>query len=100
MRVAGLIDTTILGRDFTQSTIWALGFTVLTLLYALKVTSAHEFVKQVAEELVKTTWPTFDESKLNTTNTIIVTLIIGAVLFGFDSVFGALTTQLLTSNPS
>ena len=95
IRTAGLADPMVLGRDFRQSTIIALAFTVLTLLYALKATSAHEFVKQVSEELVKVTWPTLDESKMNTANTIIITLIIGAILFSFDSVFGWLTTQLL-----
>jgi preprotein translocase SecE subunit len=75
----------------------ALAFTVVTLIYSLRATAAYEFVKQVAEELVKVSWPTFDESKTNTINTIVVTFIIGLILFSFDSVFGALTNILLSS---
>ena len=100
MRLAGLTDTQMLGRDFTQSTMLALAFTVVTLLYTLKATSAKGFIDQVSEELVKVTWPTFDESKANTTNTIVVTLIIGAILFSFDTIFGGLTDLLLISRPS
>jgi preprotein translocase subunit SecE len=100
MRLAGLTDTQMLGRDLTQSTMLALVFTVVTLLYTLKATSAKGFIDQVSEELVKVTWPTFDESKANTTNTIVVTLIIGAILFSFDTIFGGLTDLLLISRPS
>ena len=96
-RIAGLHDSTVLGRDFTISTMVALAFTVVSLIYTLRATAAYEFVKQVAEELVKVTWPTLDESKAQTINTIVVTSIIGLILFSFDSVFGALTNILLSS---
>ena len=100
--LTGLKDVDLVGADvrnspLTLSTLFALIFTVVTLVYALRATAAYEFVKQVAEELVKVTWPTLDESKSNTFNTIVVTLIIGVILFSFDSVFGALTNLLLTS---
>lgn len=100
MRIAGLVDTQVLGRDFTQSTIIAIAFTIITLLYTLYATAAKGFIDQVAEELVKVTWPTLDESKMNTVNTIVVTLIIGAILFSFDTFFGGLTDLLLVGKRS
>jgi preprotein translocase SecE subunit len=100
--LAGLKNVDLVGTDvrnspLTLSTLFALIFTVVTLIYSLRATAAYEFVKQVAEELVKVTWPTLDEAKSNTFNTIVVTLIIGVILFSFDSFFGALTNLLLTS---
>jgi preprotein translocase subunit SecE len=94
--VMGIKDPAVLGRDFTNSTMLALGLTVASLFYALRATVAYAFVKQVAEELVKVTWPSFDESKDNTSSTILVTAIIGVILFVFDWFFGNLTDFLLS----
>lgn len=91
----GIKDPAVLGRDFTNSTMIALGFTVATLFYAIRATVAYAFVKQVAEELVKVTWPTFDESKQNTSSTVWVTTVIAVILFVFDWAFGNLTDFLL-----
>ena len=88
-------DPAVLGRDFTNSTMLALFATVATLYYALRATVAYGFVQQVADELVKVTWPNFEESQLHSKNTIIVTIIISLILFCFDWVFGGLTGWLL-----
>ncbi|MAD59965.1 MAG: preprotein translocase subunit SecE [Myxococcales bacterium] len=93
--IFGIKDPAVLGRDFTNSTMIALAMTVATLFYALRATAAHAFVKQVAEELVKVTWPTFDESKRNTSSTVWVTGLIAMILFAFDWIFGNLTDFLL-----
>ena len=93
--LVGIKDPAVLGRDFTNSTMIALAMTVASLFYALRATAAYGFVKQVAEELVKVTWPTFDESKQNTSNTVWVTGVIALILFLFDWVFGNLTDFLL-----
>ena len=93
--LTGIKDPAVLGRDFTNSTMIALAMTVASLFYALRATAAYGFVKQVAEELVKVTWPTFDESKQNTSNTVWVTGVIALILFLFDWVFGNLTDFLL-----
>ena len=93
--VLGIKDPAVLGRDFTNSTMIALAMTVATLFYTLRATVAYGFVKQVAEELVKVTWPTFDESKQNTSSTVWVTAVIAVILFVFDWVFGNLTDFLL-----
>ena len=52
---------------------------------------AHE----VAEELVKVTWPTWDETKSNTRITIMVSVIVAIILGVFDLVFGTLTNYIL-----
>ena len=93
--ILGIKDPAVLGRDFTNSTMIALAMTVATLFYTLRATAAYGFVKQVAEELVKVTWPTFDESKQNTSSTVWVTGLIALILFAFDWVFGNLTDFLL-----
>ena len=93
--LVGIKDPAVLGRDFTNSTMIALAMTVATLFYTLRATAAYGFVKQVAEELVKVTWPTFDESKQNTSSTVWVTGVIALILFIFDWVFGNLTDFLL-----
>jgi preprotein translocase SecE subunit len=93
--IFGIKDPAILGRDFTMSTMIALAMTIATLIYSLSATVASQFVNQVADELVKVTWPSMEESKLQTNNTIIVTAIIGFILFVFDWFFGGLTDFLL-----
>lgn len=93
--LVGIKDPAVLGRDFTNSTMIALAMTVAALFYTLRATAAYGFVKQVAEELVKVTWPTFDESKQNTSSTIWVTGVIALILFIFDWIFGNLTDFLL-----
>jgi preprotein translocase subunit SecE len=91
-----LKDPAVLGRDFTMSTVYALAFTVLTLWWVLRSPLYRSFINEVAQELVKVSWPTFDESKLQTMITIIVTLIIAAILYVFDLTFGGLTDLLLS----
>jgi preprotein translocase subunit SecE len=93
--MAGIKDPAVLGRDFTNSTMIALGMTVAGLFYTLRATVAYPFVKQVAEELVKVTWPSFEESKQNTSSTVWVTAVIAIILFVFDWAFGNLTDLLL-----
>lgn len=94
-QVFGVKDPAVLGRDFTNSTMFALLATVASLYYAIRATVAYGFVQQVADELVKVTWPSFDESKLHSKNTIIVTIIVSFILFFFDWVFGGLTSWIL-----
>ena len=89
-------DPAVLGRDFTLSTIYALVLTVATLFMVLKSPVYRAFIQEVSQELVKVSWPTFDESKLQTYITIVVTAIISVILFGFDTFFGRLTNFLLT----
>ena len=88
-------DPAVLGKEFRQSTILALVATVGTLYYVLKTTVARTFVTQSADELVKVTWPTLEEAKAHSNNTIIVTGIIAFILFVFDWVFAGLTHFLL-----
>lgn len=91
----GVRDMAVLGNDFRNSTVFALFATIGTLFYVFKATASYAFVNQVAEELIKVVWPTWDESKEQTKNTIVITGIIGCILFIFDWVFGGLTNALL-----
>jgi preprotein translocase subunit SecE len=91
----GVRDFAILGNDFRNSTIFALFATVATLFYAFKATASYAFVTQVADELVKVVWPSWDESKEQTQNTVVITAIIGIILFVFDWFFGWFTDALL-----
>lgn len=90
-----LKDPAVLGRDFTMSTIYALVLTIITLWSVLRSPVYRSFVSEVSQELVKVSWPTFDESKLQTYITIVVTGIIAVILFGFDTFFSGLTDFLL-----
>jgi|LauGreDrversion4_2_1035121.scaffolds.fasta_scaffold342630_2 preprotein translocase subunit SecE len=89
-------DMALLGRGFTLSTAYALGLTALTMWYALTAPRARLFIDEVAQELVKVSWPTFDESKLQTFQTAVTTTIIAVILYTFDFVFGGLTSLLLS----
>ena len=89
-------DMPLLGRGFTLSTVYALGLTVVTMWYALTAPRARLFIDEVAQELVKVSWPTFDESKLQTFQTAVTTIIIAVILYTFDFVFGGLTNLLLS----
>ena len=91
----GVRDLAVLGNDFRNSTVFALFATVATLFYVFKATASYDFVNQVANELVKVVWPSWDESKEQTQNTIVITGIIGLILFVFDWFFGWFTDALL-----
>ena len=53
-------------------------------------------VTEVTDETSKVTYgPNWEETKSNTVVTVIVTVIIAAILWGFDQVFGRLTNYLL-----
>ena len=91
----GVRDLAVLGNDFRNSTVFALFATVATIFYTFKATASYAFVTQVADELVKVVWPSWDESKEQTKNTVIITGIIGLILFLFDWFFGWFTDALL-----
>lgn len=91
-----LKDAPLLGRGFTMSTVYALGLTALTIWFALASPRARLFIDEVAQELVKVSWPTFDESKLQTIQIALTTAIIAVILYVFDFVFGGLTNMILS----
>lgn len=91
----GVRDAHILGKGFTSSTLLGALAALTLLVYAWRHAQARPFVTEVAEELVKVTWPTWEETRTNAKVTIIVTIIVALVLWLFDQVFGNLTNLIL-----
>jgi len=54
----------------------------------------RQFLSEVQVEVKKVTWPTQKETVAGTVSVVILVLLVGAVLFGFDSVIG-FSMQLL-----
>ncbi len=48
----------------------------------------RQFLSEVQVEVKKVTWPTQKETVAGTVSVVILVLLVGAVLFGFDSVIG------------
>ncbi|MCA9626104.1 MAG: preprotein translocase subunit SecE [Myxococcales bacterium] len=92
---AGVRDAHILGKQFTSTTLLAAFGAVSLLVYTWRHERARPLVNEVADELVKVTWPTWEETKNNSKVTVVVTLIIALILWLFDQVFGNLTSMLL-----
>ena len=93
--VAGVHDPQLLGKDFTLSTLLAAATAVGTLLWTWRHERVRPLAHEVAEELVKVTWPTWDETKTNARVTIIVSVVVAVILGVFDLVFGNLTNMIL-----
>ncbi|MBI2018903.1 preprotein translocase subunit SecE [Candidatus Daviesbacteria bacterium] len=53
------------------------------------------FIKEVYEELVKVAWPTREQTIRYTVLVIIVTLVVGVFLGGFDYILTAITAFIL-----
>ncbi len=89
-------DTSLLGERFTLTTFLAVIIAGLIAAYTgLMNKKSKSFVTQCLEELNKSHWPTWPETKINTF-TVIVTSIIAAIILGvFDSVFSWLTKNNL-----
>ncbi len=91
----GVRDHHILGKQFTSTTLLG-GLAALALFaWAWRHVRLKPFIHEVADELVKVTWPTWEETRNNTRVTIVVTMIISLILWVFDQVFGNLTSLIL-----
>ena len=91
----GVRDAHLLGREFTTSTLVAAASAVVLLLWAWRHPQYRPMLHETADELSKTTWPDWDETKSQTKVTIVVTLLIALILWVFDQVFGNLTGWIL-----
>lgn len=88
-------DAHLLGKQFTATTLLGALAAVATFIWAWKHARYRPLTQEVADELVKVTWPTWDETKTHTKVTIAVTIVLSAVLWVFDQVFGNLTNLIL-----
>ena len=91
----GVRDAHLLGKGFTMTTLVGLVAAVVTLLYTWRHPTIRPTINEVADELTKVVWPTWEETVNNTKITIVVSLIITAILWVFDQVFGHLTDMIL-----
>ncbi len=88
-------DTHLLGKGFTLTTGIAAATAIVLLVWVWKHPRLKTQIDEVGEELVKVTWPSWEETRNHSKITIIVTMIIAAILWIFDQVFGNLTERLL-----
>ena len=93
--LAAARDPQLLGKDFTLTTLLAGATALGLLLWTWRHERIRPMAHEVAEELVKVTWPTWDETKSNTRITIMVSVIVAIILGVFDLVFGTLTNYIL-----
>ena len=77
--------------DVTVSTILGIFAAFCLTLYLRIKPSIYQWVTESGVELKKTIWPNWDETKSNTKVVIIVTAIIGIVLWLFDVIWRGLT---------
>jgi preprotein translocase SecE subunit len=90
-------DAHLLGKSFTETTLYGAVLALALLFWSRRNPRVSTTINEVADELLKVTWPTKEETLTNSRLTVIVTLIIAAILWAFDQVFGHLTSILLGS---
>lgn len=93
--LVGARDPQLLGKDFTLTTLMAGATALGLLLFTWRHDRVRPLAHEVADELVKVTWPTWDETKNNARVTILVSVIVALILGVFDLVFGNLTNYIL-----
>lgn len=93
--VFGARDPQILGKDFTLTTLLAGATAVALLLWTWRHERLRPLAHEVADELVKVTWPTWSETKTNARVTVAVSVVVAMILGIFDWVFGNLTNFIL-----
>jgi len=93
--VLGMRNAHLLGKDFTTTTLLGAAAAIALLFWGWRSVQVRPVINEVADELVKVTWPTWEETKNNSRMTIIVTIIISIILWVFDQVFGNLTNLIL-----
>lgn len=93
--LVGVRDPQLLGKDFTLTTLLAGVSAVVLLLWTWRHERIRPLAHEVADELVKVTWPTWDETKTNGRITVAVSIVVALILGVFDWVFGGLTNYIL-----
>jgi len=88
-------DVELLGSQFTLTTAVSLAVSAGTAFFAFKNERAYEFSAEVVAELKKVTWPDKVETQSATIVVIITTLIIAAILGGFDAIWNAVTSLII-----
>lgn len=93
--LVGMRNAHLLGKDFTTTTLLGAVAALSVLFWAWRSVQVRPVINEVADELVKVTWPTWEETKNNSKMTIVVTMVVALILWVFDQVFGNLTNLIL-----
>lgn len=93
--VFNINDLQIVDRLLAVSDVFGAGLGLGATFYLYRHPQFGPLVTEVTDETSKVTWPNWEETKSNTVVTVIVTVIIAGILWGFDQVFGRLTNYLL-----
>lgn len=81
---------------WTLSTIIGGAVAIGTTAYLWVNPKIYKLVTECGVELKKTIWPGWDETRSNTVVVIVVTFIMGFVLWAFDILWRAITSSLYT----
>ena len=95
---AGVLDMTypewdlaLIGAEFRLSDLAGIAVGVFGGIYLWRHERLFQLVGEVAYEMRKVTWPTLEETRLQTMVTVVVTILIAICLWAFDVLFSALT---------
>lgn len=89
------LDSNLMGEHVTTSTVVGAVLAVITTVVLWKTPKIYEGALNVAREMKKVTWPTWDETKHAMKIVVITTCIIASILFCFDFVAKELTDLIL-----
>lgn len=85
------LDLALIGEEFRLSNLLGIGVGVFGGIYLWRHERLFTLANEVAFEMRKVTWPTVEETRLQTIVTVVVTIIIACCLWAFDILFSALT---------
>ncbi len=85
-------NSQIIGHNFRLAELIGIVLALGMTIYARRDERIHTFVMEAGNELSKVTWPSWPETRLATIVTIVVTVIIAAILEGFDYLWAALSS--------
>jgi preprotein translocase subunit SecE len=95
--VDALRPISVVGSAITLSTVIAAALTVALVFYLYRVRKdVRSHLSEVVIELMKVTWPGWNETKRSTLIVIVFTISLSVFLWGSDQIWSFLTDMLLT----
>ncbi|MCL2325331.1 MAG: preprotein translocase subunit SecE [Proteobacteria bacterium] len=93
-----IADVRLMGELVTYSTVIGILLAVIAIVILWRNAKVYENALNVAHEMRKVTWPTFDETKYAMKIVIVTCIIVALILSGFDLVAKELTGLILGIN--
>jgi preprotein translocase subunit SecE len=87
-------DPSLLGEDFTVSTLVAYAIAAVAAVVVWRNERAHRVSLEVAGELKKVTWPSMRETRAATVAVVVATFIAAVILGFFDFVWARLSALI------